>query len=307
MQTYLKDLRWGKFNLIQGDMISNISAHYGEWSDVEVTIFHSLLTPNANVIEVGSNIGMHAVPIAKAIPQGKLLCFEPQRIIFQQLCCNLSLNNLTNVETYRMGVCDVSEKRWIESCDYSQPWNYGSFSLDKGFSTEAQFNGSFTQEEIDTVRLDDFAPAQRLEQLSLLKIDAEGFDIPVLKGATKLIERLKPAIFIEVHSYSVEKTLAIIHQLNYEAYWVASQRYQQNNFYNAEKLDDGYDLNLLCFPNNDANAQHSTAQHSTAQHNTAQHSTTQQKIFALKQLLIKAISLEQLTNGEVPLLLKEEK
>lgn len=34
MKNYLKDLKWGRFNLIDGDMISQISSRYGEWADV---------------------------------------------------------------------------------------------------------------------------------------------------------------------------------------------------------------------------------------------------------------------------------
>ena len=249
MKTYLKDLRWGRFNLIEGDMISTIASYYGEWSDVEVSLFKGLLSPNANVVEVGSNIGMHAVPLAKFIPQGKLICFEPQRIIFQQLCCNLALNNLTNVETYRMGVSDSQGKQWIESSDYSESWNYGSFSIDKGFSTEGQFEGKIIQDEIEITDLDSFAPVQRLERLDLLKIDAEGFDIAVLKGAEKTIKQLQPCIFIEVHTHSFENTLQAIHQLDYQAYWFASKRYQKDNYYQSEAVEDGYDINLFCIPN----------------------------------------------------------
>ena len=98
MRTYLQTLRHGLFNLIHGDMISHIASRYGEWADAEVAMFQRLLRGGDNVVEVGANIGMHAVPIAKAIASGRLICFEPQRVIFQQLCCNLSLNNLTNVE-----------------------------------------------------------------------------------------------------------------------------------------------------------------------------------------------------------------
>lgn len=60
----------GTFNLIEGDFISQYAALYGEWSDVEVQFFLENLNSSSNVIEVGSNIGMHAVPIAKKISGG---------------------------------------------------------------------------------------------------------------------------------------------------------------------------------------------------------------------------------------------
>lgn len=250
-----------------------------------MAIFHHLLDERSNVIEVGSNIGMHAVPIARRIPAGKLFCFEPQRIIFQQLCCNLALNDLTNVHPFRMGVCNDNGKIWIEGSDYDEAWNYGSFSLDKGFSTESDFTGNLCKEEIETTRLDDFAPLAQLDQLSLLKIDAEGFDIPVLAGAQNLIARLQPAIFIEVHPHTFAETLAAIDALDYDAFWVASHRYQAANFFGAEQLDDSGDMNLLCFPK-------------TYAANPSAH----QAYAALSTGLVKATSIEQLYNEEVPLL-----
>ncbi|QIW15057.1 hypothetical protein A4G20_01070 [Pasteurellaceae bacterium RH1A] len=295
METYLKDLRWGRFNLIKGDMISNIACAYGEWSDVEVEVFQQILSAEANVVEVGSNIGMHAVPLAKFVSKGKLICFEPQRIIFQQLCCNLALNNLTNVETYRMGVGDKRESILIEDCDYSQSWNYGSFSLDKGFSTESNFGQGVSKQALEVVNLDDFAPVQNLERLDLLKVDAEGFDIKVLEGARQTIERFKPMIFIEIQANSYAHIWEKMTAIGYKCYWVVSERYQKDNFYQAQRIagEYGVDANFLCIANSEwdklfaqhSTAQHSTAQHSTAQHSTAQHSTAQQDYYNFYLLL----------------------
>ena len=278
MQTYLKDLRWGRFNLIQGDFISDIASSYGEWSEAEVMIFKLLLSDASNVIEVGSNIGMHAVPLAKFASQGKVLCFEPQRIIFQQLCCNLALNNLVNVESYRLGVSDENTQAWIETSDYSQPWNYGSFSIDKGFSTESEFQGQILKEEIGIIKLDDFVPVQRLTSLDLLKIDAEGFDLRVLNGATETIKRTQPAIFIESHYHSVDGILDYLREINYQAYWIISDRYQENNFYQSPQIEYGWDINLLAIPsswNYTATEQNRTEQNRTEQNRTEQRSLIQ--------------------------------
>lgn len=253
MQTYLKDLRWGRFNLIEGDMISSIASHYGEWSETEVSVFRHLIDENSNIIEVGSNIGMHAVPLAKTAHRGKLLCFEPQRIIFQQLCCNLALNNLTNVETYRLGVSDEKGECFIESSNYDEAWNYGSFSLNKGFSTEFAFKGEVYKEKIEIVSLDDFPPVQALPSLDLLKIDAEGLDLNVLKGAAETIGRLQPAIFVEIQTHDMVEICDYLKSLDYIPYWVVSERFQKTNYYQAARLEHGYDCNFLALPKQLAN------------------------------------------------------
>lgn len=196
---------------------------------MEVRVFQSLVEANSNIIEVGSNIGLHSVPLAKFIPQGKLFCFEPQRIIFQQLCCNLALNNLINVYPYQLGVSDNNGRIEIQSTNYDTVWNYGNFSINDGFSNEFDFQGEISIEQVDIISLDNFAPIQQLEQLALLKIDAEGVDVQVLKGASKTIERLQPVIFIEVniaYPESNEAIIAYLHKLNYQLYWLASHRQQ---------------------------------------------------------------------------------
>ena len=106
MRTSLHMLKRGMFNLIEGDFISRYAQAYGEWSDLEVRLLLNNLCADSNVVEVGSNIGMHAIPIARHIERGKLFCFEPQRVIFQTLCANISLNSLTNVYAYQEGVGD---------------------------------------------------------------------------------------------------------------------------------------------------------------------------------------------------------
>lgn len=248
METRIKELRWGTFNLIKGDMISNIATYCGEWSDVEVSVFQMLLNPNSNIVEVGANMGLHTVALAKIAPHGKVIAFEPQRIIFQQLCCNLALNNLTNVYSYRLGVSDKNDEYLIETCDYSTDWNYGSFSLDKGFSTEEQFHHQTTKEPIEVINLDDFSPIHQLNALDLLKVDAEGFDIKVLNGASKTIERLQPIIFVEYQKHDSAVLLDFFAKHQYQVYWLISKRCQEKNFYQAPLIDLGDDLNFIAIP-----------------------------------------------------------
>jgi hypothetical protein len=66
MKTFLKDCRWGRFLLLRGDMISIFADLYGEWSELELRLFRTFLTPDSNVVEVGANLGLHSVPLSPA-------------------------------------------------------------------------------------------------------------------------------------------------------------------------------------------------------------------------------------------------
>lgn len=285
MKNYLKDLKWGRFNLIDGDMISQISSRYGEWADVEVSVFKEILSEGDNVVEVGANLGLHSIPIAKIIgDKGKLICFEPQRIIYQHLCCNIALNSLVNVETYQYGVSDINTKLYIESTDYNEAWNYGSFSLNKCFSTEAEYQGVVKKELTKIIKLDDFESIKKLSSLDLIKADVEGFEIRLLNGAKNIIDKFKPFLFVECNLNSIaNEIIQKINELRYKPYWIISARYQECNYFNAEQFERGEDFNLLCIP-------------------SVLPENKKQKISNLLSFLTEATSEEQVLKGEISLL-----
>jgi FkbM family methyltransferase len=78
---------------------------YGEWCEAEIDLLAQVLKPSDVVLDVGANIGSHTVPFAKLVGEsGRVVAFEPQRLVFQNLCANLALNALRNVVTYDAGV-----------------------------------------------------------------------------------------------------------------------------------------------------------------------------------------------------------
>jgi len=250
MKTFLKDCRWGKFLLIEGDLISGYVNALGHWCDIEVDLFRMLLPPETGTcIEVGSNIGMHAVPLAKLCSRGELICYEPQRPIFHVLCANLALNNCLNVTTRRAAVGEKNGRIVIETGDYDQPWNYGSFSVSTGFSNEGQFAGPVKTEMVDIVALDRDPALERLTELHLLKIDAEGHELAVIAGAKKLIARHKPDAFVEPGGIeNVDKLRDTMRKLGYQGFWFIGRRFGPND--NAPPTMDNshHDVNLVFRP-----------------------------------------------------------
>ncbi|QRQ24715.1 FkbM family methyltransferase [Escherichia coli] len=140
MRTYIKELRWGSFILLRGDMISNYASNYGEWCEVEVDLYKTLLSEGSNVLEIGANIGLHTIPLSKICRNGKVICFEPQPPIFNMLCGNLAINNVLNVMPYNKAVGDICGDIIIPVSSYDKPWNYGSFSIENGYNNEGCYD-----------------------------------------------------------------------------------------------------------------------------------------------------------------------
>ena len=145
------------------------------------------------IFDIGANIGTFTTWMAKAFPEGKIYCFEPQREVFQMLCGNASINNLYNVYPYNVALGKENNKIEFEEPNYFQKNDFGTFSLVENVISQTTNNKIVVQ--INT--LDWFVEYYNIPKIHLLKIDVEGMDIDVLMGATKTIQKHFPIIFIE--------------------------------------------------------------------------------------------------------------
>lgn len=187
----------------------------GSWCDHEVSFIVQLLRQGDVVVEVGSNIGAHTLPIAKAVgPSGRVHAYEPQRIVFYQLAAMVALNNLSNVFCHHQAAGEAIGSALIPPVDYDKPGNFGSVSLLDGWGGDVQPSDA-EPERVDVVTVDSLA----LDKVRLIKVDAEGMDLSVLKGALDTINRTRPAIYTEVNFDGSEKAIfTFINGLNYRVY-----------------------------------------------------------------------------------------
>ena len=168
---------------------------HGNVSTVETLYCHEAIKEISNpiIFDIGANIGTFTTWMAKAFPEGKVYCFEPQREVFKMLCGNASINNLYNVYPYNVALGKENNKIEFEEPNYFQKNDFGTFSLVEDVITEKTNNKIVVQ--VNT--LDWFLEYYNIPKVHLLKIDVEGMDIDVLMGATKTIQKHFPIIFIE--------------------------------------------------------------------------------------------------------------
>jgi len=154
-----------------------------------------LMQPGALAVDAGANIGyMTALMALRAGPQGRVLAFEPHPALVHLLQANLArLGTLAGaVETHAVALSDRSgEAELLEPAGFEQ--NEGLASLSpQGNSAESK------SLRVKTVRLDE-ALGQR--HVTLLKLDVEGHEEAVLRGAAAAIkERRITHILFEEHS-----------------------------------------------------------------------------------------------------------
>jgi len=214
-------------------------ALYGEFSQGETEIFKTLVNPDDIVIEVGANIGAHTVLLARIVGKaGAVLAFEPQPVLFQTLCANLTINNIVNVRAERIGLGNKSQILHIPPLDYGAQLNFGGISLDLVDEGIA----------IPIKRLDSFV----IPQCAFIKIDVEGMEHQVIEGAANTIYNLRPLMYVE--NDRKEKSPALIQLLlamDYSLWWHVTPLFNKDNFAgNTNNIfGNTISINMLCIPN----------------------------------------------------------
>ncbi len=194
-----------RFFLLDGYLGTSLGL-YGEWSEAEHRVAASVLTPGDVVVEAGSNIGSHTVPLARTVgPAGLVHAFEPQRVVFDLLAHNLRANGLDNVVLHNAAVGDRPGTVGIPVPDYASPGNYGGVSV-----------GGLDGEMVPLETIDGL----NLDRLALLKADVEGMEAAALEGAARTIARCRPAIYLENDRADRSPGLiALIQGFGYRLWW----------------------------------------------------------------------------------------
>ena len=210
-------------------------AHYGDYQREETKLFSKYVKKGDSVLEIGANIGTHTLWFANRVgDEGRVLAFEPQRLIFQTLCANMALNSKTNVDCKQMGAGSTQKITKVPVLDPEVENNFG------GLSIKDHEEG----EEVAIVPIDHI----NLSRCDFLKIDVEGMEPDVLMGGLHTIHNLQPVIYIEVDRQKNNPLLLeIMDSLNYKVEQhtppLHSPDYEQENIFG--KL---VSFNVICTP-----------------------------------------------------------
>lgn len=151
------------------------------------------------VVDVGANLGAFAVPMGQWLASrgGRLVAFEPQRLVYYQLCANLFLNRLGHCEAHLLAVGAQAGQVDVPRLDPTREVNLGALSLDAGIRHDQRQLSSLTSasDRVPMVTLSGMG----LPPAHLIKVDVEGLELEVLTGAKDwLASSGHPPILFEV-------------------------------------------------------------------------------------------------------------
>ena len=150
-------------------------------------MLYSLVKNGTTIIDVGTNIGETLLNFAKINRDGRNIGFEPVPFLYEKAKTNIGLNEFENIELVNMALSSKAETLSFNETDEN---NSGGTFLTRDNSDSVR--------AVRAVRLDDFAEQNRLENISLIKIDVEGFEMEVLKGASEVLRKFRPTLFVEI-------------------------------------------------------------------------------------------------------------
>jgi FkbM family methyltransferase len=206
--------------------VGKFVGHFGEYFETEAIVFRQVCAPGQIVVDAGANIGTHTLALAEIVgPSGRVYAFEPQHNVHQYLCANVALNSLGNVQCIRAALADRDGEILLRDAQPEAPANFAALSL-------AQLAGSI---RTPMVTLDTYL---NVPHLRLVKIDVEGMELDVLRGARSTIRKHRPILYVENKAPAGSGALLeFIRSENYRLFWhIASCLNPSNFFDNPEQV-----------------------------------------------------------------------
>jgi FkbM family methyltransferase len=148
-------------------------------------------------IDGGANVGVHTIEWSRHMyGWGEVHSFEAQEAVYYALAGNIALNNCMNVRARLTALGESCGEMIVPRPDYTRPASFGSLELRQRENTEAigQPISYDTQDGVKVPVID--LPSLSLNRLDFLKLDVEGMELDVLRGARAVLDQHRPVMLI---------------------------------------------------------------------------------------------------------------
>ncbi len=201
-------------DLFDVDLSSLIEWHlwaFGCYEEHFAELFRCLVNPGDRCVDVGANIGVHTIRLAKLVgSRGEVIALEPDEELAHRARCNITLNRLSKARVINAAASDEAGGEVQLYRPDARDTNRGRASLMR----HSYLTGSVTT--VPVVTIDEICPGP----VALIKIDVEGYEAAVARGAAATIDRYSPAVIFE---YAPE----LLHDASESPFgWLADRGYE---------------------------------------------------------------------------------
>ena len=160
----------------------------GGWDDDEVRLALALLPADGVFVDVGAYFGWYSLVAAHERPRARVLAFEPVAASFARLEENRRANAVANVAAFRLALGDAESTARMALPPAAN-----------GGSAHLSAEGESVGERVRVTTLDRVVEDERLPRVDVVKIDVEGAEVEVLRGARRTLERFRPLLLVELN------------------------------------------------------------------------------------------------------------
>ena len=204
----------------------NHSYWLGTYEKDYVKAFTQSLQSGFVVFDIGAHTGYFTLNASRIVGNdGQVFAFEPLPRNISLLREHLRLNNCTNVRLFEVAVSSKSGRK--------------GFIFRNSFMGHLSNKGELTNKgelKVEVVALDELMLQKNFVNPNVIKIDVEGHDYLVLKGAEKLIRESRPTLFISTHGKNNrERVLQLLEDWQYKLIMIG-QGSEKNADYCAKPI-----------------------------------------------------------------------
>lgn len=174
------------FELDLGELI-DVGLFLQQYERDVVSVIEGVTSPGSTVIDIGANIGAHALRFASRVGRtGRVFAFEPMPFAFAKLERNVSLNDFPQLEIFRIALSDQTAAG--QQVRFRSSWA----------STGERRPESAL---VDVETLDGWCGRHGDPDVQVIKLDVDGHEHQVVTGGLRTIERCRPVMLVEAGAW----------------------------------------------------------------------------------------------------------
>ena len=203
------------------DLADHVQRHVYFWGlsePEEAWLFLKLLRPGMTVVDGGANVGEYSLLASTAVgEEGSVHSFEPVPANFVRLRGHVAVNGLHNIRMQQLAL-------WERTTTLTLGLPAG---MEANAGTWSASAASGSVQSVQATTLDEYAEAEGLERVDVVKLDIEGAEIFALRGMQRILERDRPVLLVELNEVGQRKgstagaVMDLLAPLGYRAWRIA--------------------------------------------------------------------------------------
>ena len=184
-----------KMKMIPNDPgISTELSIFKSHEPINTQVISRILKKGMTCLDIGGNIGYYVLLERQLVGEsGRIITFEPLPRNYEYLQKNIQLQNVKNISAYNFACGDKEG----DATFFVNKKSNGCKVIAEGVAPPDSSLGTLSKVALKI--LDPFIEELKLESVDFVRMDSEGYELHILKGLKKTLEKFKPIISIELH------------------------------------------------------------------------------------------------------------